>query len=338
MSRRFAIVVALAACVAALPLQGQATAAVARYHVTLALLPGDDPAGVAKRLAAMYRGQLETPVDGAGAFTISLSEAQAELLRRDNSVGAVAADESSVVAASRPAAAPANGANLRVATTAVGSPWQSGTYLYDGTGNIKSIGSDVYVYDTNHRLVSADAGSSNAQSYTYDAFGNITGTTTVQAGSTSTIYLGANAATNRMDVTGVNLQTAAYDARGNVTSYQMQQFTYDAVDTVTKAYVDGKWRSYIYSASDERIGTIELSAANGSAIRSDWTVRDTSGKVLRRFSRENDGSWLWNQDYIYRDSQMLAAELPQTAKVYHYHLDHLGTPRLITGNGGVEIS
>jgi len=39
-----------------------------------------------------------------------------------------------------------------------------------------------------------------------------------------------------------------------------------------------------------------------------------------------------------RGSQMLAAEVPETARTRHFHLDHLGTPRLITGNGGAELS
>ena len=47
-------------------------------------------------------------------------------------------------------------------------------------------------------------------------------------------------------------------------------FEYDALDMVAKARVTGdrrarsehQWRSYVYNASDERIGTIILSAQN----------------------------------------------------------------------------
>lgn len=35
---------------------------------------------------------------------------------------------------------------------------------------------------------------------------------------------------------------------------------------------------------------------------------------------------------------LLAAEVPGAHKTLHFHLDHLGTPRLMTGNGGTEIS
>jgi RHS repeat-associated protein len=60
--------------------------------------------------------------------------------------------------------------------------------------------------------------------------------------------------------------------------------------------------------------------------------------VLRRYSKESNGEWKWQEDYIYRGTQMLAAEIPDSPKTRHFHLDHLGTPRLITGNGGAEIS
>jgi len=80
---------------------------------------------------------------------------------------------------------------------------------------------------------------------------------------------------------------------------------------------------------------VEVSSAG---TRSDWTIRDPGGQVLRRFSRETNGEWKWQEDYIYRGTQMLAAEVPDAGKTLHFHLDHLGTPRLITGNGGVELS
>jgi RHS repeat-associated protein len=94
-------------------------------------------------------------------------------------------------------------------------------------------------------------------------------------------------------------------------------------------------RYYVYTASDERLGTVEVSP---SGTRSDWTIRDAAGQVLRRVSKESNGEWKWQEDYIYRGTQMLAAEVPDSTRTHHFHLDHLGTPRLITGNGGVELS
>ena len=57
-----------------------------------------------------------------------------------------------------------------------GASWCSGLYRYDGMGNIRAIGSDVYVYDTAGRLLSGTAevqrGGASRQDYGYDAFGN----------------------------------------------------------------------------------------------------------------------------------------------------------------------
>ena len=59
--------------------------------------------------------------------------------------------------------------------------WSSGAYGYDGAGNIKAIGTSSYAYDKVSRLVSATlydgpagGGTQKQQSYTFDAFGNLT--------------------------------------------------------------------------------------------------------------------------------------------------------------------
>jgi hypothetical protein len=122
---------------------------------------------------------------------------------------------------------------------------------------------------------------------------------------------------------------------GNFTSYLGATYEYDALNMMRKSITGGVTRSYVYTANDERIGTIEQT---GSGIRSDWTIRDSAGQVLRRYSKESNGEWKWQEDYVYRGTEMLAAEVPDHPKTRHFHLDHLGTPRLITGNGGAEIS
>ncbi len=316
MIRRLALVIMLIAA----PLLA---AADETWRVTITVYPGDDPAATAKRLAATYRGELQTQVGSDGTFVIALSSTRAALLGRDPSVAAVAPATTSPVA-----------------QTVTIESWDLGDYKYDDSGNIRKIGSDVFVYDTMGRLRSG-AVAGTTQSYTYDGFGNIR---TITTGAETTAVLGVDVATNRMDKAGVestSAQTAnmvaTYDVSGNLTAYHPDTFQYDALNVMTKSNVGGKWRSYVYTASDERIATIELTGATGSETRSDWTIRDMSGKVLRRFSREN-GVWQWNQDYVYRGDQMLASDIPGPIKRYHYHLDHLGTPRLITGNGGAQIS
>jgi len=81
-------------------------------------------------------------------------------------------------------------------------------------------------------------------------------------------------------------------------------------------------------------------------VKRDLTLRDLDGKVLRLFTTSEDldfttptddiSDLAWSQDYVYRDAQLLA-----TARVdgageteHHFHLNHLGTPLLITDEEG----
>jgi RHS repeat-associated protein len=292
-----------------------------RYRVTLAT-GGGDPAAVAKRLAAAYHAQLETPVDESGTFELTLSAATADLLARDPLVARLEA----------PAVAP------DAATT-----WNLGTYEYDHAGNIRKIGTRTFVYDGESRLSYETVGAQRQQELTYDGFGNIRSITEGSKQQT----VGANKASNRADVSSVaqNHMSGTYDGAGNMITAvsttdtatpRTYTFTYDALNVVTKSTTDAS-RAYVYNVSDERIGVITLNAPNGTETSSQWTIRDPGGQVLRRFSRQA-GQWRWMQDYIYRDGKMLASESNDQIKTLHYHLDHLGSPRLITGNGGAEVA
>ena len=60
--------------------------------------------------------------------------------------------------------------------------WSTGQYGYDGAGNITAIGSQTSGYDALSRLtqsVTVTAAGPNAESYTYDPYGNQTARTTV---------------------------------------------------------------------------------------------------------------------------------------------------------------
>jgi RHS repeat-associated protein len=338
MNRRVLVVAVLLYFCWAVPLLAQAPPGAEAYRVTIVLYPGDDPAAMARRLAAMYRGTLETPVDSNGSFTIRLSEAGAGLTRRDPMVAEMDALSLALPippsAASGNAVVPAAGLVQTDATTS----WTLGPYRYDGSGNIRAIGFDFYAYDKLGRLVvSADASPStpvvHKQTYTFDPYGNLRTINT--AGRPIATF--DTAASNRLASVSNGSVSApvGYDASGNFVSYFGAAYEYDALNMMRKSVTGGVTRSYVYTANDERIGTIEQT---GSGIRPEWTIRDSAGQVLRRYSKESNGEWKWQEDYIYRGTQMLAAEVPDAAKTRHFHLDHLGTPRLITGNGGAELS
>ena len=286
------------------------------WRVTLKLLAGDDAAAVARQLAATYRGTLLTPVDETSStFAIAISDSAAGLLRADHRVARVETQ-----------------AGARVGTNTAAPPMTLGDYAYDGSGNITGIGADGFVYDGLKRLESASV-ANRRQDYTYDAFGNLLTITTDEDAATKKT-LGVNAANNRIDQSAAPYNVfGTYDAAGNMTTYLgVDSFVYDGVGMIKESEVGGSHRAYLYSASDERIAT--LYSAGNNVVKSEWTLRDTGGAVLRRLTRQGT-TWSWTEDYIYRDGALLAANTP--AGTQHFHLDHLGSPRLVTSSGGVEL-
>ena len=205
--------------------------------------------------------------------------------------------------------------------------WSSGAYAYDGAGNITRIGNSTFLYDKVSRLTSGTiydgptgGGAQKQQSYTFDAFGNLTSIAGTSGRATPT-----SAATNRLNGAGVQ-----YDAAGNLTSWNGAVYQYDRFNQISRMTSGGEDRLYLYTADDERIWSYD---ANRNV--SHWTLRDLSGKVLRDYLNDN-GRWSLDTDSIYRDGLLLAAETQAGRR--HYHLDHLGTPRLITRASGYPAS
>ena len=217
-----------------------------------------------------------------------------------------------------------------------GTDWCSGAYQYDAMGNIRGIGQDVYEYDTVGRLVSGTAdvqrsGVSSRQKYAYDGFGNRTSATR-DGGSVGCI---GGCELPGMTVLGSTnrISGASYDPAGNVTVFDGVTYAYDGSNSLTESSTGSEDRQYVYTAEDERIAT-----KNGASWT--WTVRYLDGKILREFtSGEANGqptaNRQWAKDYVWRDGGLLASLAPtspgaSTTTTLHYHLDHLGTPRLVT--------
>jgi RHS repeat-associated protein len=206
--------------------------------------------------------------------------------------------------------------------------WSSGTYAYDGAGNIKTIGNASFTYDAVNRLVGSTqfdgpmgTGTPKQQGYTFDAFGNLTSITGTSGRNTPT-----DPQTNRL--TGSPL--TMYDAAGNLTGWNGATYQYDEFNQMVHMQSPPENWAYLYTADDERLWSYDL--ARGL---SHWTVRDLGAKVLRDYLNMG-GTWSVATDYIYRDGLLLAAET-QTGQ-RHFHLDHLGTPRLITRAGGEKVA
>jgi RHS repeat-associated protein len=312
--RLFAIVIAAAACASSL--MGAETHGKQLYVVTLD--PSTAVAGVqtiASQIAATYGGAVVKEADAPqDAFVIRISAEGARVLARDPRITSVA------VSHFRPA--PMN------ATEVVN--WAGGvSYSYDGAGNITQIGNDKFLYDDVGRLVRATMNSTQ-RTYDYDGFGNRK--TCSQSGVACPPGFTVNTSENKNRIT-----EAAYDASGNVTGLPSLRhtYTYDAFNMMTRDDFAPMAHEFVYTADDERIGVYDV----GNLWR--WTVRDATGKVLREFTSGNGPGavWHWAKDFVWRDGLLLASRQaePSGTTTYHYHLDHLGTPRRITDDNDLII-
>lgn len=207
------------------------------------------------------------------------------------------------------------------------------TFHYDGSGNITRVGEDHYIYDSVGRLVSAEVGA-KTETYEYDTFGNLLEKTVT--GSTPVV--------NSVDANSNRLVGPGYDVAGNMTSRPSTgTYVHDALNMMVwyQDYLYGTSRRALYDADDERIGTLLTGGT------SKWQIRDFEGRVLREFTGGVDGAgtWEWQQDNVYANGALAAGETqpwshfgPTYGGERHYHLDHLGSVRLVTNSAGRSIS
>jgi len=127
-----------------------------------------------------------------------------------------------------------------------------------------------------------------------------------------------------------------YDLAGNMREDSLNRYLYDAFSMMKDRSPGLGSEYYIFNAADERLGTLT------TAGKWTWTLRDEGGKVLREYQSVDGNSSAtatWLTSYVYRDGLLAGAERVQEEGGRRYfHLDHLGTPRLITGAGGVQLA
>jgi RHS repeat-associated protein len=127
-----------------------------------------------------------------------------------------------------------------------------------------------------------------------------------------------------------------YDAAGNVTSADegRRTYKYDSFDMLTRVKSNNIGeRRMIYDANDERIGMLMV---NDPLSR--WTIRDFEGRVIREYKADSFEAWTWEEDNFYGESSLVGGETQgwgHTAEYRyggqrHYHLDHLGSVRMVT--------
>jgi RHS repeat-associated protein len=271
----------------------------------------------------------------ADHLVVDLPPDGAELLRHDPGVKYLELiGEAEPRSAEPPASSPSR-ARIEAWTPPT---WSSGTYNYDGAGNIYAIGTadspasdgtrNTYTYDVNSRLATWTGPGSWSESYTYDLYGNMTAKTM----GASTMNMPVTTASN-------HLTAESYDTAGNRTSSSTSPshaYAYDSVNMMVKDQEGtsaANW--YVYTADDERIGVL-----NGDNWT--WSLRGSDHEVLRQFRSVNSApssAWTWVEDYVYRGGLLLASErVPEEGGRRQFHLDHLGTPRMITSPSGALIA
>jgi RHS repeat-associated protein len=221
-------------------------------------------------------------------------------------------------------------AALQVRTDAdVDLTWGPENYTYDGSGNVTAIGGDSFVYDAVGRLKQATV-NGKTESYTYDAFGNLLQKGLAGGGTTN---VPVDSASNRLSGQG-------YDAAGNVTTHGGRaDYQYDSLSMMFRSR---NGRRMIYDANDERIGTIMDSSL------SRWTMRDFDGQIIREFKADSIGTdmiWYWHLDHFRGEGALLAGESQQWGYFgdtwggkRQYHLDHVGSVRMVTDSQGRSLS
>jgi RHS repeat-associated protein len=144
---------------------------------------------------------------------------------------------------SRPSRIATNGATINLDT---------GVYSYDGAGNIRSIGSDSFGYDTRSRLTSANVWDATGvfahpEGFSYDRWGNVTDRQVED----QVFWVPVSSATNQLN------GTDDHYLRGNVIQNGVSHFEFDALSRQTRFWVSGTAdEHYIYDAAGERMGKV----------------------------------------------------------------------------------
>jgi RHS repeat-associated protein len=223
--------------------------------------------------------------------------------------------------------------------------YASGTYAYDGAGNIFQIGANRYGYDAANRLVSARSvfpGDSQAapetydQAFVYDIYGNI-----VQSQLTpfstqvleSEDYTYGSENTNRIGMRQSSIGSSTpsavsylYDPNGNLiqggrryspdpsaTKEDIKKYDYDPLDRLVRIQDvdDGSGGTGGVSEVDrfdyDAAGDRIGKLKNDAGIKT-YYLRDPSGRVLSEFRTLWTNTWIpeWAGDYVYLGDRMLA--------------------------------
>ena len=143
--------------------------------------------------------------------------------------------------------------------------WSSGSFVYDGAGDILNMGSDAFTYDSRARLSSARFGTTT-RPYGYDRWGNLT-----QNGA---VGFTIDPASNRITSGG-----AQYDLRGNMTAHGVDTMSYDSLDRQYRNTNPGADWIYLFTGAGERVAKFP---AKASVLRREMARYVAEANILAR--------------------------------------------------------
>jgi RHS repeat-associated protein len=215
-----------------------------------------------------------------------------------------------------------NAGRMHNYTFTVNGSSEVGVPTWNGNGTLASLAitdpfnaSDVqtcnYGYDDLARILSANCGAAWSQTFSYDVFGNLT-----KSGSLNW-QPGYNLVNNRYTLAGTSydangnltndtFRTYAWDSNGRPTSIGSKTMTYDAFGRMVEKF-DGAFTQFVYSPSGSLLA--RMSAQSATSVRvplpGSWAVYGASSS----FNHYEHLDWLGNSRLSSSQSRTMTSDI-----------------------------
>ena len=205
---------------------------------------------------------------------------------------------------------------LTTATVTTGGATRyQASYGYNAAGLVTSMTqgtpnpvTTTYTYDDLRRLTAV--GGAQTQTFAYDPIGNMTANSAVGS------YTYADPA-HRHAVTAAGSASYVYDANGNLTSGGGRNLTWDGSNRLTSVTKAGVTTTFTYDAGERRL----KKTVGANVTRYFGTQVEETNGVLAKY---------------YYAGPLLVAKVAGGTRTW-YHMDRLGSIRLLTDDSGAEV-
>jgi len=196
-------------------------------------------------------------------------------------------------------------------------------FSYDKFGNLNRFKDGQhetrYVYDLLNRIEKTEG--EFEENFSFDPAGNILGINETSQQSTQS----DNASGNRLKMQGD--RKFSYDERGNLIKELRGKggklstlFEYNLQNQLVKVIKDGQTIDYKYDPLGRRIEKQDTFGTTRYLWADDQLTQEIRNNIKKT--------------YVYEPQSFKPVALIQDGEVYHYHLDHLGTPRELINQQG----